>query len=322
MHVLVPDVDSFADDYWLFLDGSNPDAKWQFIPWDKDLSFGSHWVDGAGVANDFLHLEFTPYAGWYNALVHRFLDTEAFYARFVTRMDALMNEVLTVERMAAEVAEIAPRISASVHQVQGPDAFDRHPANHFGHLGFFEQHTEAIVSFVERRYAFLERTLLPPAPDAVRYAVSVDVPRGAVGARLLLTDDLGWTIAGLDVRQVEGADPSVTVRVEQEARFETIDRTWTLEVEGGRVEADVTPYYRNSPVEGNWYRVGDETVRAIGRQRSLRVAEVVEGAEPSELEVALIPSRVNPYVNAVTTTVPLELSGSRVFALVDASTRR
>ena len=322
VHVLIADIDSFADDYWLFLDGSNPDAKWQFIPWDKDLSFGSHWVDDVGVANDFLHLEFTPYAGWYNALVHRFLDTDALYERFAARMDALMHEVLTVERMAAEVSDIAARIAASVNRGPGPNAFQRHPANHFGDLGFFEQHTEAIVSFVERRYAFLERTLLPPAPDAVPYAASVDVPRDLVGGRLLLTDDLGWTIARLDVRQVEGAAPSVNVRVEQDARFETIDRTWALDVQGGSVEADLTLYYRNNPVEGNWYRVGDETVQAIGGQRSLRFAEVFEGAESSALDLEIVPSRVNPYVNAVTTTVPLELSGSRVFALVDERTRR
>ena len=322
VHVLIADIDSFADDYWLFLDGSRSGAKWQFIPWDKDLSFGSHTVSGHGTANDFLFLEFTPYTGWDNALIRRFLDTEALYQRFVSRMDELMHDVFTVERTASEVAHIATQITGSVNRVAGPDAFVRHPANHFGDLGYFDDHAAAIMSFIERRYAFLQKTLVPPEPGTQSYVATFEVPASAAGSQLLLTDGAGWTIAKLDVTHVEGVAPTITVAVTEDARFTTINRRWTLDVEGGRVDAVVTLYYRNSLRECNWYLANSDTVVAIGDQRLLRVASVFDVAAHGELDVEIRASTVNPYVNAVTTVVPMELQGSHVLALVDGTSRR
>ena len=322
IHVLIADVDSFADDYWLFLDGSRSDARWQFIPWDKDLSFGSSWVSGFGVANDFLHLEFTPYSGWSNALVRRFLDTEELHQRFVARLVTLMRDAFTVDWIASEIADIAPRIEASVSRAAGPNAFERHPANHFGDLGYFNDHTEALVSFIERRYAFLTQTLVSPDVGAERYVATVELPESAGGSQVLLTDGAGWTIAKLDVTNIEGADVVVTASVHEDTRFSSIDRRWYLSVEGGRVDAFVTLFYRNNPVEGNWYRVADDSIVAIGEQRSLTLASVFDVDAPWDVDVEMRPSTVNPYANAVTTVAPMALHGAHTMAIVNSSTRR
>jgi len=318
IHVLIADIDSFADDYWLFLDGSEPGATWRFIPWDKDLSFGSHSVSGFGVANDFFHLEFTPYTGWNNALVRKFLDTDDLYAQFIVRVDALMDDVFTVDRMRGEIHDLAAGIGTSVNRTQGPGAFVRHPANHHGALGYFDQHTEALISFVERRYAFLKRSLRPRPPEAIRYESATTLTEDAVGSSVLLTDDYGWTIARVEVHSLTGDDPVLRVRVENDERVSTIDRLWTFEVEGGQLTGAITLYYRNNRREGNWYRPGDPSIEPIGGQRDLRVASVhAVSASSDTIDVEVIQSNANPYANAVTTIGSVDVDGAATFALVD-----
>src|SRR5690625_7821681 len=55
---LIGDIDAWNDDFWLYLDHDDPEARWVFIPWDKDLSFGSHYRPGFYTANNFFAYEY------------------------------------------------------------------------------------------------------------------------------------------------------------------------------------------------------------------------------------------------------------------------
>lgn len=77
VHYLAGDFDSFGDDYWLYLDHDDADARWKVIPWDHDLSFGSHWRPGFSIANDYFAYERPVQSEWQNGLIERILATPA-----------------------------------------------------------------------------------------------------------------------------------------------------------------------------------------------------------------------------------------------------
>lgn len=317
VHVLIGDIDAFADDYWLYRDGTDPDARWLFIPWDKDLSFGSYYVaDHGGTANDFLHLEFTPADGWANGLIARFLATDSLEQLLHERLVELMDTTFTVAFFEQAVADLGPRIAASVARAPAPDAFVRHPQNHVGELGFFDQHTATLIDFVERRQQFLRRFVTPRAADAVRYTASLDAAGLGAGDVVFFTDAFGWTLARLDLSATPTAAATITVSLDQDDRFASVDRVWTVDVSAGTVAGSLTLYYRNNLRDGNWYRV-DEPLTAIGAQRDLRVASVARDGSGDAVSIDLVDSVVNPYANAVSTATHLTLSGRQSFALVD-----
>lgn len=317
VHVLIGDIDAFADDYWLYRDGADPDARWLFIPWDKDLSFGSYYVaDHGGTANDFFHLEFTPGDGWANGLIARFLATDSLEELLHERLLELMDTSFTVAFFEQAVADVGPRIAASVARAPAPGAFVRHSQNHAGELGLFDQHVATLIEFVERRQQFLRRFVAPRGGDAVRYTASVDATGLEAGDVVSFTDAFGWTLARLDLSVAPTVAATLSVSVEQDARFASVDRVWTVDVSAGAIAGRLTLYYRNNLVDGNWYRV-DEPLTAIGDQPDLRLASVTLDGAGDVVSIDLVESAVNPYANAVSTTTSLTLSGRQAFALVD-----
>ena len=319
VHILIGDIDSFADDYWLYRDGDDPLARWQFIPWDKDLTFGSHWVPVQGTINDYFQYEFQPTAGWRNALIDKFFETQALHALLAERIGELMDEVLTVGYFEERIAELTPRIAASVDRRPGENAFVRHPQNHFGALGHFEQHAESLLDFVELRYQFLRAHFSPVPAGARRYVASIDTATLGPGDVVYLTDPFGWTMARLALTDVAPGVSSISLRVDQDDRLADVDRLWTFDVEGGTVQGHLTLYYRNLP-SGNWYRTAHPPT-PIGGQRHLSLATIDVAADGLG-DLTLVGSQANPYSNAVSTTAPIALEGRRALVLVDESAER
>lgn len=305
IHFLIGDIDAFGDDYWLFLAHDDPQARWAIIPWDKDLSFGSHSRPEIGLANDFFAYDYPLAGGWDNDLVHKFLATPSLRTLLYERLQLLMEEVFTEAYWKERTSEIGGLIQESVHRSPGPDAFLLHPQNHHGELGRHPFHRENLRDFVALRWAFIRNWIeLPPGTTDT---ATVDLRDHAVGDSVFFTDAAGWTIARLELREMQ--DPgAVTVTVASREGLDGVDRVWTIETGSGRIAGDLSLFYRNDVpwflTDENWYQ---EPV-ATGRQWALVMGELpLDGRD-------LPFPHVNPYSNKVTARV--ELSGIQQFVLI------
>jgi spore coat protein H len=297
LHWLVGDIDSFGDDYWLYLDHDDPDAKWIFIPWDKDLSFGSHWRDGFFTDNDFFNYESALSGGWNNRLIAKFLDTPSLRARAHDRLAELMTDYFPKTWFNDRISELAERIADSVNIEPGATAFRLHDQNHHGELGRFNDHVENLKDFVELRYRYIEHALAGTSGEIDQ--TEVTVAAGHEG-RIHLVDGSGFTLAWIDPVNTPANDASLSLSVEESPDTVGIDRTWTLEASAPLGEAAITLFYRNDlPYLGraNWWTGGEE---AIGEQDELVMTFSVSGEESE-----ILSTRVNPYSNKATATLEL-----------------
>lgn len=272
IHILVGDTDSFADDYWLYLDHEDPSGRWVFIPWDKDLSFGSNYRDRHGVANDYFAYDLAPDHGWSNKLITLFFETEALAELLDQRLLELM-EVLDAAYIAQRAEALAERIRGSVDKVPGRERPSRHLQNHHGELGRHRYHVEAIVDFVDLRYQFLKALLGEGGGDI--YTAHAPIGPGSAEQPLFLTDGAGWVLGRLDFIEPPRLPGDLALSVERaDLSVGGVDRVWTLRSTAGQFRARLTLYYRND-VDNNWY-VGtpgvESGVVAVGEQWGLTLA--------------------------------------------------
>ncbi|HBL25147.1 MAG TPA: hypothetical protein DDZ40_13700, partial [Deltaproteobacteria bacterium] len=301
IHYLIGDVDSFGDDYWLYLDAGDPDAEWMVIPWDKDLTFGTHTRRGATV-NDYFGYESPIASGWENDLVGKFLDTPGLRERLNLRMAFLMDEVFTEEYYAGQLEAHEEAIGDRLNITPGEDAFALHPQNHHGDLGYLAYHTEAVLDFVRLRYRFIERAITPVSGEP--YTASAAIPAEPEGSTVYFTDAGGWVIATLDIAEV--TEPgTITVAVNATPANPGIDRRWQFDAGDANVSGELALYYRNDvesccfPME-NWF-VSDAAVRDDRySQWDLQMVREDESGKLTTLE-----TRINPYSNKASANVSL-----------------
>lgn len=309
VHFLIADIDSFGDDYWLYLDHDDDEARWIVIPWDKDLAFGSHYRDGYGIANDFFTYEKPVSSGWSNQLVHLFLETPGLRVQLQERMRELMEEIFPPAWFEERVDSIWEGIGDSVLRQPGPDAFVNHPKNHFSAQDVPHLHMETLLEFVRLRYGYVNRWLDPEIGPALEATVLVDA--SDVPERIALTDADGFTLADIEFLSVPAAPGSMTMRVREDAAQPGIDRVWTLESDLPAFDAVLRLYYRNdlpTAFSGeNWYSGG---LDPVGRQEELQLAE--RFGVSSEV---IGGSFANPYANMAGAPVRIEPGLSREFVL-------
>lgn len=304
IHVLTHDRDSLDIDFWLYRDESKDaaDPRWKFIPWDKNLTFGSHYFGGILGSNDYFDYDMSFVETMGNALVIKSMQTAGIRARLHERLRELMAETFSLDYFREKIAGYRPVIEPSLERLPSKYAYVLHPGQHHGEAGFLGEHLDSLLDFVELRYQYIGRQI--DSISGAAYETDYVIEDGKKGDVVFLTDAKGWTIARLELStDVERAE--ISARVEEKSGLDGVDRIWTIEVAGGKsVEGDLSLYYRNTPVE-NWYA----KLEAIGRQRELVIARVDgEGA------LETLDSRVNPYSNRVEATV--ELSGRRQFVVV------
>ena len=309
IHYLIADVDSFGDDYWMYLDHEDEDARWVFIPWDKDLGFGSQTRSGFGVANDFFFYERPIRSGWSNQLISLFLATPGLRDALDERIQALMHETFDRDYFAEAIDTTYELIAPGVNRLPCPD-FVLHLKNHHSTHGVAELHNEVLLDFVELRYAYLHRQLEPMAGED--YVAEVDLAGAQEGDVLLLTDAQGWTVARLELLSAPLLPGLLSIAVDENHVIDGISRTWVLHSEASGFEAELSLYYRNDthrddpPDEVNWY-TGGET--ATGEQWRLQMAKQDElVSEPVQ------DSRVNPFSNKASGSVVIE-PGAQAFVL-------
>jgi spore coat protein H len=312
VHFLIGDIDSFGDDYWMHIDSEDPEGRWRFIPWDKDLSFGAyereHPQPSLRQQHDFFVYEFPlSDANWGNDLITKFLETPQLRDRLHARLQTLMTEQFTVDYFRTKANNLAAVVAPYVDLPAAEGRFFRHPRNHYGELGHHDLHVEALLDFVALRYQFLDQQLNPQAGE--RYTATVDLSNYEPGDTVMLTDAMGWTIAQLDL--VSMSDPAMlTVQVEplsEDLELSGINRVWTIDTQGAEVEAELTMFYRNDLSQfgrDNWY----SAPVAVGDQWDLVVA-AYDGAATMPMS-----SRVNPFSNKVQTS--LTLQGSQQFVVI------
>lgn len=300
LHVLISDVDAFSDDYWLYRP-PDEDGLWSIIPWDKDLSFGSHYVrDEGGVANDLFHLELDAHerVQRVNPFLARILALAPVDALLERRLGHLTQD-LSLEWFCAELATTVPAISHLATRSPGPDAFHLHPANHYSDIGAHDLHVAALLDFVQLRWAYLEQVTSPEGASGVARAT---IDEGDVGSSVLFTDADGWTLARLDVLDVDtpGDTPGeVTIAVDESDRSADVDRIWTMDTGSVRIEGHLSLYYRNNLAFGDWY-TATERFEPVAGQDDLAVVLLDDGGS------TVLPSVANPYSNRVAAELSLE----------------
>ncbi len=309
VHFLIADVDSFGDDYWLYLDHGDEEARWLVIPWDKDLSFGSHFREDFGTANDFFTYEKPVEGGWGNRLIDLYLQTPGLRGQLVGRMRELMRGIFDPAYFEARVEETWEAIRESVERQPGAAAFARHPQNHFSAQGVPELHLQALSDFVRLRYAYLDRWKDPKPGPVLEAAVelgSTDLPE-----RVRFTDAQGFTLADLEFLSAPEGTGTLAMQVREDPAQHGIDRVWTLQSDVPAFDAVLRLYYRNdlpAAFSGeNWYTGG---LDPVGRQGELVVAERF-----GVMEEIIEGSFANPFSNTAGAPISVQPGLPREFVL-------
>ncbi len=103
---LIHDNDHVAKNYFLYRD-SVGDKEWQFVPWDKDLTWGRNYLIGGGVLNDTLWAMNDPFShplfgdqahpkndGPYNILIDRLYANPRIRQMYLRRLRTVMDQFL------------------------------------------------------------------------------------------------------------------------------------------------------------------------------------------------------------------------------------
>jgi spore coat protein H len=238
IHFLVADVDAFSDDYWMYLDSETDEAKWKLIPWDKDLSFGSHYRQGAGTGNHFFAYESPVQSRFDNQLLQKFLDTPELRAQLNERMQYLMSATFSPSYFQNKMDELS-----AIFELNGEHTAEKkfilHEKNSIGEKGHEEFYKENILDFIELRYQYLTQYLEGLGTE--KNAATIDVTNVKAGDVLYLRDKEGWVIGKVDVESNENAQ-SLTVTVQPSSSSPDIDRSWVIETSGGSLKGHLTLY--------------------------------------------------------------------------------
>jgi len=307
IHWLIGDIDSWDDDYWLYLDHDDADARWHIIPWDKDQSFGSDFRDGGWfTSNDFFAYKYPLSGGATNELGMRFVDTPELRDLARSRLEELVDEIFTEEWFNRKITRHAERLTDSTSIAPGPTAFHRHSANHHGELGRMVDHVESIRDFIALRYRYIQRQLDPIGGEPLK--AQAVVSEGS-DEPVYLTDATGFSLLSLEPVSPFAHNGELSAWIDP-ADWTGIDREWTVEYSGPPGQVKLVLYYQNDIVSwlaDNWWTEGDEPV---GCQDFLVMHRVDENGAAEPLD-----SRANPYSNRVSATIDL-VPGSHRFALV------
>lgn len=314
VHFLIGDYDSWGDDYWLYLDHYVTDSRWIVIPWDKDLSFGSHWRPDYELENDYFQYMQPVSSGWDNNLIDLFLSTEPLIKELQDRMRFLLQKVFHQDFFLNNIIENWNTIGESIIRQPTetgikPIFFEKQPGNHFSYQNAPFMHMETLTDFIELRYAFLNNWLEPGNDE--KYFSRHHFESLHDDDIILFTDSQGWTIARMQVLNAPEGPGNILFAVSEDSSLKGIDRVWKVYSDFPGFDARLSLFYRNEMAvlqTGNWYTQGEE---AVGEQFELVMAQRIEQ------DIALLPdSRVNPFSNKVEATVSINPDSIQEFVVI------
>lgn len=289
IHAISQDTDSFDEDYWLYMDAE--DGRWRWLPWDKNLVFGSSWYGDFLGSNDFFRYDFILLSTLNNRIVEHLLETPQLKARLDARIRWFLETTFTPEWMEERIREYLPHVAGSMDRVADAESFIRQPQQHHGEIGYLPHHLEQLVEFMDlrRRWAAFELD----RQAGIRYgeferAWLVDVTLPA-DERRCAADRAGRTVACLTPAErwtgTFGAD------VFEEASVDGVQRRWELRFSRD-FRGTLTLFYWNAPGR-NWLDQVEDEEEWAGDQWRLELVLAGEG------DAQRLRSRVNPYVNRV-----------------------
>lgn len=305
IHALTLDRDAFDNDYWLYRDETQGDeARWIFIPWDMDMTFGAHWFEGFDSQNDFFAYDLPLVSPLGNDLVTKTFQTAELRQRLFERLESLMEGKFKVEYFRDRLATLKPLIADSMAKTPAGDAFLVHPRQNYAEEDYWEERLDSLIDFIELRYRYIERYIQRDAGrvEGEAYHATKKLSGAKAGDIIFLTDPEGWTIARLELDQSVD-DAEISARVAQRAGVKGVDRVWDFKTQGAPVSGELSLYYRNAPSE-NWF----EELEALGRQPQLVIVELGDDASPRAYS-----TRVNPFSNRA--QAQLELKEEQRFML-------
>ncbi len=281
LYLMQDDFDSFADDYWLYRDGVG-DELWRFIPWDQERTFGNRFWFGTSAGDDTFPFDGDVTDGFSNPLFERTL--EVFADEIHARVRELYDETFTEAWFDERIRDLAAQAEASMTRWPEP-AFTVHPQQEKTPPGWFDWHIETLRDYQAFRRQFLTAEPAPGKP----YTHAGEIELGDRGTGWV-SDPHGRVLLRLDGEPGDSLD--LDVQLKDTPRRDGLGKDWVIENRGEPWRGDVTLYFRNQPFD-TWLPELHETGRAWE-------LTVLAGRDD------WLPTRVNPYANAVTAQVLLE----------------
>ncbi|HLQ73434.1 MAG TPA: CotH kinase family protein [Bacillota bacterium] len=310
IHIIIGDRDAFGDDYWMYLDHENEQAKWQLIPWDKDLTFGSHYRDEYGVVNDFFAYEYEhlPEESWSNTLITKFIRTPELREDLEKKMIELTNSTVSTETVREKINDILPAIKENLSQKQRK-AFSVHEQNSYSDEQFIDEYADVLLDYMTLRTEYLRANIEPSDSLKVNEAT---IPLSMINKDepVYFTDKNGWVIASFIATEMTENDGEVTIKVSEADSNNAINRQWTVSTTHP-VEGDLSLYYRNDIAhhsKENWF-VEDVAIESdTVSQWDLEMVQTDESDEVTALDAV-----INPFSNKI--TAPVKLKDSSIFTI-------
>ncbi|MCC5794518.1 MAG: CotH kinase family protein [Chromatiales bacterium] len=303
-HMLIGDRDSlWGDDYWMYRENDNPDARWRFFPWDKNLTFGSHWRrpsdfplegTGQGAGNLFFPVEndWTTGLGG-NRLFRLFVNTPSLRAALGAWLLEQIEGELWTSKLDTKVAESLDqtiRYSAALG-IFHPE-FARNQENRLDMYGTYEELVEQVTEYRDLRRNHLRA--LVSGFSGVRHEVTIsleaDHPPGEI---LWMVDGFGFTAGRIRSDTMLPAGTIIVLRAVSGSENNPINKDWEI-TSSTDLSGTLSLYYRNDreenylpPGDTNWYTGG---LASIGQQPFITLVT----SSPS---VQLGPTTARPIVN-------------------------
>lgn len=317
-HVLVGDMDAlWGNDYWMYKDHEDPDGKWHFIPWDKNLSMGSHVrfnTDGMGLAENLAF----PYEYTFDDMIDFLSDNRLF--RYFLETPSLRAQVTdwVAEQIESEVWQrgfddelaAAVAITTPYGKPRGihDNEFQVHEGNYFDLYGDYELHVEQVRKYRDLRTNYLRQKLA--GFSGPRHEVDLTLSQAhPAGETLWLVDGYGFTVGRFIPDEDLPAGTQIALQAVPGSTTERpINHDWLFSSDR-ELSGNLAVYYRNdtwdtnsTPSQINWYNGGSPT---IGRQPDMNL--VVDGGGLTLNDV-----QVQPLINRISAQVQYTAGGGQV----------
>ncbi|KKK80622.1 hypothetical protein LCGC14_2821650, partial [marine sediment metagenome] len=116
--VIVHDGDHVMKNFYMHRDTEGT-GLWSVLPWDKDLTFGRHWMGGEGVLNDDIAYSTDPINDWYmsNMLADAIMRIPSTREMYLRRVRTLTDDLLQSPATPQAQLKLEARLDELIAQI-------------------------------------------------------------------------------------------------------------------------------------------------------------------------------------------------------------